>query len=80
MTAVPPDIPKMSTADATAEILDGFEAGEEEIYVGEMARGLAAGLAKDPKGGRATARQRGIARKRFRMSQFKPEPFNGGKS
>jgi short-subunit dehydrogenase len=44
------DIPKMSTTDATAEILDGFEAGEEEIYVGEMARGLAEGLAKDPKG------------------------------
>ena len=42
-------IPKMSTADATAEILDGFEAGEEEIYVGEIARGLAAGLASDPK-------------------------------
>jgi NAD(P)-dependent dehydrogenase (short-subunit alcohol dehydrogenase family) len=43
-------IPKMSTADATVEILDGFEAGEEEIYVGDMARGLAEGLAKDPKG------------------------------
>jgi short-subunit dehydrogenase len=43
-------IPKMTTADAAREILDGFEAGEEEIYVGEMARGLAAGLAADPKG------------------------------
>ena len=43
-------IPKMSTADAAREILDGFEAGEEEIYVGEMARGLAQGLAHDPKG------------------------------
>lgn len=32
------------------EILDGFEAGKEEIYVGEMARGLAQGLAHDPKG------------------------------
>jgi short-subunit dehydrogenase len=42
-------IPKMSTADAAKEILDGFEAGEEEIYVGEMARGLAQGLAHDPK-------------------------------
>jgi NAD(P)-dependent dehydrogenase (short-subunit alcohol dehydrogenase family) len=49
MTAVL-SIPKMTTTDATAEILDGFEAGEEEIYVGEMARGLAEGLAKDPKG------------------------------
>jgi short-subunit dehydrogenase len=43
-------IPKMSTVDAAKEILDGFEAGEEEIYVGEMARGLAQGLAHDPKG------------------------------
>jgi short-subunit dehydrogenase len=43
-------IPKMTTADAAKEILSGFEAGEEEIYVGEMARGLAQGLAHDPKG------------------------------
>jgi hypothetical protein len=42
-------IPKMSSAVAAAEILDGFEAGEEEIYVGDMARGLAEGLAHDPK-------------------------------
>jgi short-subunit dehydrogenase len=49
MTAGLP-IPKMSTADAATEILDGFERGEEEIYVGDMARGLAEGLAKDPKG------------------------------
>jgi short-subunit dehydrogenase len=42
-------IPKMTTVDAAAEILNGFEAGEEEIYVGEMARGLAQGLAHDPK-------------------------------
>jgi NAD(P)-dependent dehydrogenase (short-subunit alcohol dehydrogenase family) len=48
MTAVL-SIPKMTTTDATVEILDGFEAGEEEIYVGDMARGLAEGLAKDPK-------------------------------
>ena len=48
MTAGLP-IPKMATADAATEILDGFEAGEEEIYVGEMARGLAQGLAHDPK-------------------------------
>jgi hypothetical protein len=40
----------MSPADAATEILDGFESGEEEIYVGDMARGLAEGLAKDPKG------------------------------
>jgi short-subunit dehydrogenase len=49
MTAGLP-IPKMSTTDAATEILDGFERGEEEIYVGDMARGLAEGLAKDPKG------------------------------
>ena len=42
-------IPKMTPADAAKEILDGYEAGEEETYVGEMARGLAAGLAHDPK-------------------------------
>jgi short-subunit dehydrogenase len=48
MTAGLP-IPKMSPADAAREILDGVEAGEEETYVGEMARGLAQGLAHDPK-------------------------------
>jgi NAD(P)-dependent dehydrogenase (short-subunit alcohol dehydrogenase family) len=48
MTAGLP-ISKMAPAAAAAEILDGFEAGEEEIYVGEMARGLAAGLSADPK-------------------------------
>jgi short-subunit dehydrogenase len=48
MTAGLP-IPKMTPADAAAGILDGFEAGEEDIYVGDMARGLAQGLAHDPK-------------------------------
>jgi len=48
MTAGLP-IPKMAPADAATEILDGYEAGEEDIYVGEMARGLAQGLAHDPK-------------------------------
>jgi short-subunit dehydrogenase len=48
MTAVL-SIPKMTPADAATEIFDGFEAGEEEIYVGDMARGLAQGLAHDPK-------------------------------
>jgi hypothetical protein len=42
-------IPKMTTAAAAAEILEGLEAGEEEIYVGDMARGIAEGLAHDPK-------------------------------
>jgi short-subunit dehydrogenase len=49
MTAGLP-IPKMSPAEAAKEILDGFERGEEETYVGDMARGLAEGLARDPKG------------------------------
>jgi short-subunit dehydrogenase len=48
MTAVL-SIPKMTTADAATEILDGFESGEEDLYVGEMARGVAQGLAHDPK-------------------------------
>src|ERR1700682_4169749 len=42
-------IPKMAPAEAAAEILDGFEAGEEEIYFGEMAGGIAPGLPLDPK-------------------------------
>jgi NAD(P)-dependent dehydrogenase (short-subunit alcohol dehydrogenase family) len=42
-------ISKMAPAEAAVEILDGFEAGEEEIYVGDMARGIAQGLAHDPK-------------------------------
>ncbi|HEY3891771.1 MAG TPA: SDR family oxidoreductase [Bradyrhizobium sp.] len=42
-------IPKMSPAAAAAEILDGYEAGHEEIYVGDMARGVAESLAHDPK-------------------------------
>jgi NAD(P)-dependent dehydrogenase (short-subunit alcohol dehydrogenase family) len=48
MTAGLP-IPKMTTAEAADEILNGFEAGEEDIYVGDMARGIAQGLANDPK-------------------------------
>jgi short-subunit dehydrogenase len=48
MTAVL-SIPNMTPANAATEIFDGFEAGEEEIYVGDMARGLAQGLAHDPK-------------------------------
>ena len=48
MTAGLP-IPKMTPAEAAAEILDGYEAGEEDINVGEMARGIAQGLAHDPK-------------------------------
>lgn len=43
-------IPKMLPSEAAIEILDGFEAGEEDIYVGDMARSLAEGLKHDPKG------------------------------
>jgi NAD(P)-dependent dehydrogenase (short-subunit alcohol dehydrogenase family) len=48
MTAVL-SIPKMTVAAAAGEILDGFESGEEDFYVGDMARGVAQGLAHDPK-------------------------------
>ncbi|UFZ01673.1 SDR family oxidoreductase [Bradyrhizobium ontarionense] len=48
MTAGLP-IPKMTPADAAKEILDGYDAGEEDIYVGDLAKGLAAGLAQDHK-------------------------------
>jgi NAD(P)-dependent dehydrogenase (short-subunit alcohol dehydrogenase family) len=41
--------PKMPPDEAAKEILDGIVAGDEEIYVGDMARGIAAGLATDPK-------------------------------
>ncbi|GAB7549400.1 SDR family oxidoreductase [Cupriavidus sp. 8B] len=40
---------KMTPAEAAAETLDGLEAGEDEIYVGEMARSMAEALAKDAK-------------------------------
>lgn len=42
-------ISKMTAMEAAAEALDGFEAGVEDIYVGEMARGLEAELAHDAK-------------------------------
>jgi NAD(P)-dependent dehydrogenase (short-subunit alcohol dehydrogenase family) len=44
------DMPKLTPAEAVVGILDGFEEGAEELYVGDMARGLAEGLASDPKG------------------------------
>jgi hypothetical protein len=43
------DASSFTPAEAAAEILDGFEAGEEEIYVSDMARGITQGLAHDPK-------------------------------
>jgi len=41
--------PKMSTSDVAKAIVDGVEQGLEEIYPGEMARGLNEGLCADPK-------------------------------
>jgi len=41
--------PALIANGGAVEILDGLEAGEEEIYVGDMARGIAEGLAHDPK-------------------------------
>lgn len=43
------DIPKMMPADVAEELLDGFEQGQEEIYIGEMARSIASNLQVDPK-------------------------------
>lgn len=43
------DIPKMTPADVAEELLDGFEQGQEEIYIGEMARSIASNLQVDPK-------------------------------
>ncbi|WP_322040220.1 SDR family oxidoreductase [Burkholderia diffusa] len=40
---------KMGALAAAEEALDGFEAGAEDIYVGDMARELAAELANDAK-------------------------------
>ena len=43
------DIPKMAPADVAAAILTAVESGEEDIYPGDMAQGVSAGLAADPK-------------------------------
>lgn len=42
--------PKMNPADVAKAALDAIEAGTEDVYPGDMAQGVAAGLAKDPKG------------------------------
>lgn len=42
-------IPKMTPAEVAAATLAAIEAGEEEIYPGDMAQGVAAGLAADAK-------------------------------
>lgn len=41
--------PKMPPAEVAQEALAAVEAGREEVYPGEMAAGVAAGLAQDPK-------------------------------
>ena len=42
--------PKAAPLDIVQEILAGIEAGTEEIYPGEMAKGVSGGLGADPKG------------------------------
>jgi len=44
------DIPKSEPADIAAAVLAGIEGDAEDLYPGEMASGVAAGLAADPKG------------------------------
>ena len=41
--------PKMPPADVAVAALDAVEQGEEEVYPGDMASGMAQGLAGDPK-------------------------------
>lgn len=43
------DIPKMAPADVATAALDAVESGTEEVYPGDMAGGVAQGLAADPK-------------------------------
>jgi NAD(P)-dependent dehydrogenase (short-subunit alcohol dehydrogenase family) len=42
--------PKMNPADVASAALKAIEDGVEDVYPGDMAQGVAAGLAKDPKG------------------------------
>ncbi|MFO0986541.1 MAG: SDR family oxidoreductase [Alphaproteobacteria bacterium] len=49
MTAILPP-PKMNPADVAKAALEAVEKGAEDVYPGDMAQGVAAGLAKDPKG------------------------------
>jgi NAD(P)-dependent dehydrogenase (short-subunit alcohol dehydrogenase family) len=41
--------PKAAPLDIVKEVLAGIEAGSEEIYPGEMAKGVSGGLSADPK-------------------------------
>ena len=42
-------IPKIKPADVAAAVIAAVEAGTEDVYPGDMAQGVAAGLAADPK-------------------------------
>lgn len=44
------EIPKMKPREVSDAILAALDAGEEDIYPGDMATGVAAGLAGNPKG------------------------------
>ena len=41
--------PKIAPADVATAVMDAIEAGQEEVYPGDMAQGIARGLAVDPK-------------------------------
>ena len=41
--------PKMAPVDVVKAALDGLESGAEEVFPGDMATGVDAGLAADPK-------------------------------
>ncbi len=41
--------PKMPPTEVVKEVLAAVESGQEEVYPGDMAAGVAAGLAQDPK-------------------------------
>lgn len=43
------DIPKMTSAEVAQELLDGFVQGQEDVYIGEMAKTLARDIRDDPK-------------------------------
>lgn len=44
------DMPKMTPAEVATALLDAVTSGTEDIYPGDMAAGVSAGLAADPKG------------------------------
>ena len=41
--------PKMAPSEVVTAVLDALEAGEEDVYPGDMAAGVVAGQSKDPK-------------------------------